>query len=368
MGGIRVGDKKFFSYATVATMGGPAYEAVKTFLEDFYRIGPPEVLYTYDPLSESLAAEAAQLIHCNPDEVTYIKNTTEGINLISDALPLAAGDEVLVQGSEYPANLLPWLRKRQDGITVTVVQSTHSTASFQQLLSHIGPHTKAVAISSAQYYDGYMADIQELSARCRERDIFLIIDAVQTAGIRDIDVERISVDFLVSGGQKYIRAGVGCGFLYVRSAIMDRLRHVKVGIRSMERFDDQTYTLKKGAARFQDGTQNLYGIVALHAALKHINDTGIQVIEEQSLRVLETLKTILKQYDIPFIDHGVQQSNIISLTIPEPLELVEFLKQHAIYIKYIKDVARISFVHDTPLEDIEELARRTHQWLERKRN
>ncbi len=355
--------KIFFSYATVARMGEPAYEASKQFLEEFYRVGPPEVLYKYDPLTQEMAAEAAKLINCDPGEVTYVKNTTEGIFIASEALPLEPGDEILVQATEYPANFLPWLKKRKDGLTVTVITAADNATSFEQLLEAISSRTKAIAISSIQSYDGYMADLGRLSAVCREMGIFLAVDAAQHVGVRRIDLKATPVDFLLCGGQKYLRAGTGSGLMYVNKDLLPRLRDIKVGIRGMERFDSNSYTLKPTADRFLDGTQNLVGIVALHAALKHVNAIGMDVIEAKNLELLHDAKDILREAGIDFIDHGDAQGNIVSMIVADPKELCDYLYGRGIYIRWLRDAARLSFIHESRVEDLRQLADLTSQWL-----
>lgn len=357
------GRKIFFSYATVAQMSDAVYKAVSLFLDEFYVVGPPEVLYKYEPMINDLAAEAANLVNCSPEEITYIKNTTEGIYIASESLPLNKGDEVLVLGNEYPANLLPWLKKRKDGISVKVIDAPDNETGFGLLLDAIGPRTKAIAISTAQYYDGYMIDLAKLSSLCQKKDIFLVLDAVQSIGIRSIDLQKIQADFVVCGGQKYLQAGLGIGFMYVNKKTIRRLNDVKVGIRSMQRFDHESYLLKESAARFQDGTQNMAGIVALHAALKHVNTIGIERIERINLRLLQRVKACFDAYDIPYIDHRNNQSNIVSMKVDDPQGLFEYLKERSIYIKPIQDIARMSFTHETLLSDVEILAKHTHHWI-----
>lgn len=356
--------KIFFSYGTVGLMGKPAYEACKLYLDEFYTLGPPEVLYKYDPFSDKLADEAAKLIHCESNDVTYIKNTTEGIIIASETLPLEAGDEVLVLGNEYPANLLPWLKKKKDGINVIVIPGMDSAESFNTLRQAINSRTRVVSISSGQYYDGYMGDIADLSRVCRQNGTYLVLDAVQTIGVRDFDVGETPVDFLICGGQKYLQAGPGSGFMYVNRSCLSKLKDFKVGIRSMQHFDQESYVLKASAARFQDGTQNLPGIVSLHAALQHINSIGIQNIEQRGINLLGGIKDIMRENDIPFIDHGDQQSNIVSMRVPDSLGLFNYLKERSVYIRAVKDVARISFVHTSRLEDVETLAMLTREWLD----
>lgn len=361
-------EKSFFNYATVAPMSRTAYEAARTFMDDFYQYGPPEVLHRYDLLADNMAAEAARLINCASEEITYLKNTTEGIIIASEALPLRCGDEVLVLGNEYPANLLPWLRKRHDGVTVKVITGSDNEAAFRRLLESIGPQTKAISMSSAQRYDGFMPNLALLSGRCRDLGIFLVIDAVQHIGARTIDLAKTPVDILVCGGQKYLRAGMGIGFMYVSRSVMPALRDSRVGIRSMEHFDEDSYVLKNTAARFQDGTQNITGLAALHAALREINTIGMDAIEQKNLAILEGIKAILREYKIDFIDYGACQSNIVSMRTADPSALVNFLMERGVYIKAVQDVTRVSFIHESKLEDIEVLARHMREFLNGGRN
>lgn len=355
--------KLFFSYTTVSPMCEPSYKAVQEFLHEFYAVGPPEVLYKYDGIYEDLGTEAAKLLNCDPSEITYLKNTTEGINIASEALPLSKGDEVLVLANEYPANLLPWLKKRKDGITVTLIEGRDNKKAFESLVNAIGPSTRAISISSSQCYDGYMFDLPLLSKICQDRDIFLVLDAVQSVGVRKIDLQKTPVDFLLCGGQKYLRAGMGIGFMYVSKRVLSKLNDTRVGVRSMQHFDESSYTLKLSAHRFQDGTQNLAGLVALIAALKHVNEIGIENIEKRNLELLRDIKVCLIKHNIPFINHGKRQGNIVALPVGDPLALFEYLKTRNVYIKPIKDVARLSFIHETSMVDVEIAAQHISYWI-----
>ncbi len=358
-------DKIFFSYATVAPLCSESFEAVQTYLQEFYTYGPPDVLYKYDPLVDELANEVAALINCRPNEVTYVKNTTDGINIAADVIPFDQGDEIIVAANEYPANLLPWLKKRRDGLTVTTIPGTDSAETFERLINSVGTRTRVVAVSSTQYYDGYRGDMARLAVRCHENGAYLFVDAVQTIGVRQFDVQTIGADFVVCGGQKYLQAGPGSGFLYVSRQRMAELRHTRLGIRSMQHFTDDAYTLKPGAARFQDGTLNLPGIVALHAALKRINGTGMATIESRNLDLLQLIKDQLRQRTIRFIDHGDRHGNIVSMLVDDPKALVDYLRDQNIFIKQIKDVARLSFNYQTTDADIYKLADAIGSWQTR---
>ncbi len=359
-------DKKiFFSFATVATEEPAVHDAILDFENHFFEFGPPESLIKYEAYAKDVAAEAAKLLHCDPSEITYTKNTTEGVIIASEALPLAPGDEVLVLDNEYRANFIPWLKKRKDGIDVRIINGENNAEATEALIAAIGPKTKAIAISWIQYYDGYVTDLDRLSKICREKNIFLFVDAVQGIGVHKLDLQKTPVDMLACGGQKYLRAGTGIGFLYVNQNIVNRLRDTKVGIRSVVSADESGYVLKGTAERFQDGTMNIKGVVALRAALKLVNDTGIETIEKTNKSLLKDFKKILLDRNVAFIDHGADQGNIITLKVPNPKELVDYLQQNNIYIKYLweKKVARISFHHTSSVEDFTVLADAIHEWL-----
>jgi cysteine desulfurase/selenocysteine lyase len=344
-------------------MRKPVYEATSRFHNDFFEVGPPEMLLTYEPYAEKFAEEAAKLIHASKDEITYIKNTTEGMFLASEALPLGPGDEVVVWGNSYPVTYLPWFKKREDGLVVKVMSGEDNAFIVEALIDAMSEKTKAVTIAWAQHLDGFLPDLKKLGDACRARGAYLVVDAVQGIGVRDINVSELPIDILVCGGQKYLRTGGGLGLMYVRKEIIPTLKHIKIGMRSMERFDTESYTIRNTARRFEDGTMNLAGIVALHAALLDINEKGIQTIEEEGRAFLKEAKAILVAHGIPFIDHKKAQSNIIALMVNDPVALNDFLRARSIYVKPFKGIVRVSFLHDSKIEEFSEIVEAVSEWL-----
>jgi selenocysteine lyase/cysteine desulfurase len=346
--------KIFFNYATVGPLNKKAFKAVKKFLDEFVKIGPPQILEKYDQYFYLLTREASRLLHCNPEEIVFTKNTTEGIIIASETLPLSADDEILLVENEYPANLLPWLKKKKDGVIVKVVRGSDNQEAFKNLLKSITPKTRAVSVSWGQYYDGFMPDMELLSETCRKNNTFLVVDAVHRVGARQIDLSKIHIDFLACGGQKHIGALPGTGFLYVNNKTLNKLKNFKVGIRSVRHFDSNGYTLKGSAERFLDGTQNLAGLVSLVYAIKDINEQGISKIEKKNLSLLKSFKKILCENNLPFVDY-MDQANILSLKVQNSEALDKYLRSKNIYIKAVKGVARISFSHTSSIKNFKTL-------------
>jgi len=263
--------------------------------------------------------------------------------------------------NEYPANLLPWLKKRRDGIIVKLIDAKDNRHAFYKLLENITTKTRVVSISWGQYYDGFFADLELLSKVCKENNAFLVVDGVHGVGSRKIDLQKVNIDILSCGGQKEIGAVVGIGFIYVNKNTLGKLLDFKIGIRSVTNFDKSGYELKKDATRFYDGTQNILGIVSLYAALKDINDTGIGVIEKKNINLLNEYKTILRDNNIVFIDYK-NQADILSLKVPKPEALTAFLREKNIYVKTVKNALRISFSHHCNVEDFLVLVKHIRTW------
>lgn len=358
--------KIFFSFATVATEDPEVHEAILDYEDHFFHVGPPESLRKYEPCALELSEQVATLINCAPDEVTFTKNTSDGIIIATEALPLNAGDEVLVLENEYRANLVPWLKKRKDGIQVRIIEGHDNVKATEALIAAVGERTKAIGISWIQYSDGYITDLECISRLCVERGIYLVLDAVQGVGVRKLDLQKTPVSLATCGGQKYLRAGPGTGFLYVNHEIMPQLRDVHVGIRSVVQADRNGYILSEGAARFQDGTMNIEGIVALLAAVKHLNREGMENIERRNLELLHTFKRCLTDNGIKYVDHQDRQGNIITLQIDGAESLVKYLEDKHIYIRYLRDInaARISFHYTSTVEDFRELVKGIREWLD----
>ncbi len=356
-----------FYYATVAPLSDAAYAAGHEYLEMYREIGSPEILFEYEHRRrtvENVAAEGAKLLNCGVDEITFIPNTTYGINVASHALPLKEGDEIIVQTSEYKSNYWPWIKKKEcDGCVVREIEARDNAEGFENLLAAINPRTKIVAVSWIQYYDGYITDLERLSRACRENGALLVVDAVQGIGVRKLDLKKIHIDILAAGGQKYLCAGSGGGLLYINRTILPMLCDTFVGIRSIcPSSSANEYKLKASAERFQTGTIDMQAAVQLHAALKETNRVGIKAIESKNITLLTAFKKLLHDNHIPFIDHGKKQGNIISLTLPDPKNLVEFLAKDRIYIKCVNDVARISFNYTTSVSDFEELVAKIREY------
>jgi cysteine desulfurase/selenocysteine lyase len=185
---------------------------------------------------EEARREAARLLRANLDEVGLIGDTTSGLHHAIDAIPFEPGDNVVVSDLEYPQVALAAANAvRADGVEIRWVRNQGGRLEIDAYREAIDRRTRAVLVSSVGWVTGQRLDLAGFSTLARERDLFLVVDAVQHVGGLDLDLSQLAVDFLAAGGYKWLNAPFGVGVIYVRREAHRRgLRLRRVGLLGLE--------------------------------------------------------------------------------------------------------------------------------------
>jgi cysteine desulfurase/selenocysteine lyase len=275
---------------------GPLPERTRLVLEEFNRRrAAPFQLPDRDlfgTLSESRRL-IARLVGGTPEEIGLTVNTGFGLSLAARALPLRAGDIVVVSDREFPANVYPWLRLRDQGVTAELVPTTaEGWPDEARLLERLrDPRVRVLAVSLVQFSNGYQVDLARLSAATRESGAYLVVDAIQGVGQVPLDLSRVEVDVLACGGQKWLLSPWGSGFVYVRRGLISSLSPAITGWLAFEGTDDLTRltkyndTLRDDARRFELMTLPYQDFAGLNASLGLLLSLGVERVREH-LRAL----------------------------------------------------------------------------------
>ncbi len=173
-----------------------------------------------DAMRSAARPQVARLINASEDEIALVESTTHGLSLVANALPLKRGDRVVLSDLEFLEVAVPWVQKREEiGIEIDVLPNRDGQISVEDIEAALTPETKVLAISSVQWNNGFLCDLDAVSQLCRERGVFLIVDAVQQIGSIPFDVQKTPVDALACGGHKWLMSPFGCGFLYLSQAV-----------------------------------------------------------------------------------------------------------------------------------------------------
>ncbi len=249
--------------------------------------------YRFDDtgLMEILAAgrrTAATLINADAAEIALTPNTSYGLNMAAQTLPLRSGDRVLVPDGEFPANVYPWLLQQERGAVVELVPRTpQGWPDEARLLERLAdPTVRVVAVSHVQFATGYRIDLDRLGAACRERGVYLVVDAIQALGQVPLDVRRTPVDLLACGAQKWLLSPWGSGFLYVRRELIPRLTPRFAGWMAFRGTDDFTRltdydpTFHDDARRFELVTLPFQDMAGMVASVELLLELGVPRIAD----------------------------------------------------------------------------------------
>jgi len=232
------------------------------------------------------------LINANSDEVTFTKNTSEGLSLVANGLSWQSGDNVVISNVEFPANVYPWQALRDRGVQVRMALEEDGRVPLERLTELIDSRTRVVAISSVQYASGFRTDLATLGEYCQSKGVLLCVDAIQSLGVFPIDVQAMNIDFLAADGHKWLCAPEGAGVFYVRKEFQGHLRPTTVGWLSMKdpfNFGKYQFEFADSARRYDSGSYNLAGIYGLGAAVELLLEIGVENIAKRLIHLTDRL-------------------------------------------------------------------------------
>ena len=276
---------------------------------------------------EEVRALFGRLLNCDPLDVAFVKNTSEGVGIIAEGFPWKAGDNVVTAEEEYPANVYPWMNLASRGVELRRVPLREGRVLLDDLRSAIDARTRVLTISWVEYASGFRNDIDAIGALCRERGVFFFLDAIQGLGVLPLDLLRKPVDALAADGHKWLLGPEGAGILYVRREQVERLHPVGVGWNSVvgaRDFSRIRFDLKPHAGRWESGSLNVAGITALGASLQMMLEIGIDKIAERVLELTDHLCRQLaeiKQIKVFSSRAPGEASGIVSIAVPDVQEL-----------------------------------------------
>jgi selenocysteine lyase/cysteine desulfurase len=237
-----------------------------------------------EPLHLRVRTLLGRLVNAHPDEIALVENTSVGINLIAQSLPLRPGDNVLLCDVEFPSNVYPWMNlSRAKSVETRILPSIDGGLSLETLDQHCDEHSRVVAVSGVQFFTGRREGLAALGRYCQDNGLWLVVDAMQAAGVIPIDMVAMGIHALAAGGQKALCGPPGQGFMAIRAELIEQMTPIFVGPVSVEgwehwlRYDT---TPRQLARRFDMGTANLAGLVGLHAAVNMLLDLGIDHIAD----------------------------------------------------------------------------------------
>lgn len=272
----------FMDHAAVGPLSGRAAEAMRRFVDE--ACGHAYARGGLYPEAKRVRQLAGRLLHCHPEEITFVKNTSEGLNYVANGLQWSHGDNIVTTGVEFPANIYPWMNLRQTGVRLKMAPEDKGRVPLDRLVDLIDDRTRLVTVSSVQFASGFRTDLATLGKICQDRGVLFCVDAIQSLGMAPIDVRAMRIDFLSSDGHKWLLGPEGAGLFYCRHELLGLLRPSCVGwlgVQDAMNFGDYQLVFRDDARRFDSGSYNLAGIWGLGASIEWLLEIGIDRIWER---------------------------------------------------------------------------------------
>jgi selenocysteine lyase/cysteine desulfurase len=348
----------FFDHAAVAPLSGRAQRALVDYAADLAENGVVGAAARLRHL-EQVRRLAGRLLHAEPLDVAFIKNTSEGVGIVAEGLPWRAGDNVVTAAEEYPANVYPWLNLAGRGVEVRRVPSRGGRIELDDLAAAVDGHTRLLTLSFVEFASGFRNDLDAVAALCRDRGVLFFVDAIQGLGVLPLDVQKTPIDFLAADGHKWLLGPEGLGLFYVRRGLIDRLHPVGVGWNSVVNawdFSTIDFRLKPHAGRYESGSYNLGGVAALGASLELLLEAGVDALAERVLGLTDRLceKAARAGLEVTSSRRGDDRSGIVALMVPgarPPDEVVRALRAEGVVINHRGGRLRVSpHAYNTPDE------------------
>ncbi len=313
---------------------------------------------------EQVRARVAKLLGAQPSEIAFTKNTSEGMNIAANALPLVAGDNVLLVEGDHPNNAYAFLNLRRKGVDVRFVPLSGTTARAEMFAPHVDARTRAISLSHVTFHAGHRFDIASIGTLCAQKGLYFVVDAMQSTGVVPLDAKASGASLIGSGCHKGLLVPQGLGILYCRQDL-DELHPAYMAMSSLAnppgdyiaRADNMA--LKQGAGRFEIGNFNLPDIHALDASLTLIESVGVSAIEAHLYDLGDRLIERIDELGIRLVGpraRAERSPHIYVLDLPAQ-EWLDYLASRQVRVSPERDGIRVSFGLFNLADDVDRFVR-----------
>ncbi len=265
------------------------------------------------------ATVAGFLGAASPQEIVFVRGTTEGINLVAALLGenLHPGDEIVLTEVEHHANIVPWqfAAKRTGAVIRVAPVDDNGEILLDAYASLLGPRTRIVSFTHISNVLGTVMPIREMAALATRVGAAVVIDGAQGVPHRRVDVQAIGCDFYVFSGHKLF-APTGIGVVYGRAERWAQLPPWQGGGNMVERVTFEASSFAPPPKRFEAGTPALASIAGLGAAIDYLNSIGLDAIEQYETALLDyALEGVRSIGGLRLIGMPRERGGVISLVM-----------------------------------------------------
>ena len=347
--------RTYLNTAYIAPLPKPVIAAGQAFMEKRAR----EPLSVGDLLRQVGATRGkfARFINASPDEVALLYTTSEGENIVANAIPWAAGDNVVVDDLHYEAAFVIYRQlEARYGVELRIAKNRGGVVEARDLEPLIDTRTRLVSVAWVSSVNGFRHDMRPIADLAHAHSALVYADAIQAVGMFPIDVQASGVDALCCGTYKWLVSGFGVAPFYVRREMLDRIRPDRFGAFSVEsELPDHQFVLRsKTAGKFTYATLPFAEVYQLGASLDYLEKVGVSRIEAHTVALAQRLQGGLASQGYQLLTPPGNKTSIVTFGLSkDPADLNAALAAARIDVTVREHEVRVSPALFNTEEDID---------------
>jgi selenocysteine lyase/cysteine desulfurase len=273
---------------------GPVPMSVARAGIDFVRAKAEDPIPLGDMLAKGneVRGKLAALFGADPREIGFRFATSEGENLVTGALDLRSGDNVVVDDLHYTTSYVVYKTlEKTKGIELRIVPSVGGRADVAQFAPHVDARTRLVSVAWVSHQNGFRHDLKGLAKLAHDHDALLYADGIQALGMFPTNLREEGVDFVTSGTYKWLYGSFGVAPFFIREEHLDRIVPDRHGELSLEHegpgYDFRLYS---SARKYEYATLAFGPLYQLGAACDFLQKIGLARIEEHGVALAAAMR------------------------------------------------------------------------------
>ena len=353
----------YLNHAAVSAPPATTINAIQKYLADVSQNGSVN-FRDWLNTKERTRGLLAGLLGARPEQVAFMRNTSDGLSTVANGLKWRNGDNLVTFRNEFPSNIYPWLRLREAfGVEVRMCEERDGRIELDELIGLMDDRTRLIAISHVQYASGFRADLARLGSAARAHDALLVVDVIQSLGVVPVDVESDLIDAAAGACHKWLLTPEGVGYIYLSDRARSRIQPTLVGWISVPNPDDYNnfeQGWNEGTLPWETGTGPAGLIHGLEESLKLLTQVGTKNIQDHLEVLTDHLCERLQSstYEVVSSRRSGEKSQIVCIRCSSGLSSMD-LYSHLMKLNIITaprgDRLRISPHLYNTLEEIDRL-------------